>query len=375
MAVAAALSKPIITQGPKVQEFERELALISNAAHCLVFNSATSALIAAYSALGVTKGSRVWTTAVSFVATPNAARTLGAEVTLFDIDPHTFNLNISRLESALDDAYRNHTLPDVLAIVDLGGLPEHAAEIARLKSKFGFLVLKDASHSLGSRDSFGPIGGGACADVTVFSFHALKNITTGEGGAVTTDSDDLFRHMALFRSHGVTKTSSEGSVDVLDLPFEYDSVMIGQNLRMTEFQAALGISQLRRLERFIKKRNRLAAYYKKLFRDLPIRWQATSPEVGAKSAYHLFIIRLEGTHSVGRRKIVDLLAHHDIETSLHYKPLHLLTCLASEATNGTLREAEAYGTSALSLPLHTHLKKKDIRRIANLVRKALLVQR
>lgn len=371
LAVLRALGNSTLTQGPTVQRFEEALAATAGASNCLAFNSATSALQAAYSALGVIQGTRVWTTAVSFVATANAARSLGAEVTFLDIDPKTFNLNIRKLEEALETAYGNQTLPQILAAVDLGGLPENAEELARLKAKYGFRVLRDASHSLGARDSFGPVGAGVFADVTVFSFHALKNITTGEGGAVVTDSEGLLRSMSLFRSHGVTRNAQEGTTKLLNLPFEYDSISIGHNFRMTEFQAALGLSQLARLGSFIEKRNTLAAYYKKLCKDLPIQWQTFSTESGSYSAYHLFIVRLKDEVKPLRRQIVDVLAENGIETSLHYKPLHLLTSLKDQAHSHPLTEANDYGQTALSLPLHTKLSKREIRLTVRLIRDVL----
>ncbi len=349
-AVVEVLRSPFLTQGPVIEQFEAALAAKVGASRCLAVNSATAALHIACLALGVGPGDMVWTSAISFVASSNCALYCGADVDFVDIDPNTFNMSPAALEQKLVEAEAQGRLPKVVIPVHLAGLPCDMAAIGALAKRFGFRVIEDASHAIGASDGNQPVGACTHSDITVFSFHPVKLITTGEGGCVTTQDADLAARMALYRSHGITRDEAR-----MTKPSEggwyYQQVALGFNYRMTEMQAALGLSQLTRLDDFIKDRHRLADRYDARLKHLPIVLPQRTPS--SYSGLHLYPIqlRLEAL-SVSHREVFDRLRAAEIGVNLHYIPIYLQPYYADLGFKpGHCPAAEHYYARAISIPL------------------------
>ena len=273
-AVVEVLQSDFLTQGPKVPLFEQSVATKVGAKHALAVNSATSALHIACMALGLGKGDLLWTTPVTFVASANCALYCGAQIDFVDIDPRTYNLCPKALEAKLIYAEREGKLPKVLVAVHLCGQPCNMQAIHALSQRYGFKIIEDASHAIGGKYQGEYIGNGRYSDITVFSFHPVKIITTAEGGMALTNDDQLAERMSLYRSHGVTRDSSL-MTHLPDGPWYYQQVDLGFNYRMTELQVALGVSQMDRLDTFVARRHELAQRYDELLANLPVNtpWQ------------------------------------------------------------------------------------------------------
>lgn len=347
-AVVKVLESDYLTQGPVVPDFEEAVAQVCRAEHAVAVNSATSALHLACLALGVGVGDVVWTTPTTFVSSANCARFCGAEVDFVDINPDTWCLSAIRLEEKLHSHQeKGLPLPKVVIPVHLSGQACDLKEIAVLGRQYGFRIIEDASHAIGGSYLGGPIGNCCYSDITVFSFHPVKIITTGEGGMALTNDSDLCRRMTLLRAHGITRNreefdkQSEGS-------WYYEQHELGFNYRMSDFQAALGLSQLGRLEDVVNRRGELARRYEECFVKLPIRCQEVPPNV--QSARHLFVIRvLAEQHGSLFKSLLDA----DIGVNLHYLPVHLQPYYRQLGfTEGSFSEAEAYGKEAITLPLY-----------------------
>jgi UDP-4-amino-4,6-dideoxy-N-acetyl-beta-L-altrosamine transaminase len=345
-AVNAVLRSDFLTQGPAVPEFENAFAECHAVDHAIAVCNATAALHIACLALGVGPGDLVWTVPNSFVASANCARYCGADVDFVDIDPDSRNLSVAALETKLVQATR---LPKVVIPVDFAGLPCDLNEIRALADRYGFKIIEDASHAVGASYHGKPVG---CqyADISVFSFHPVKIITTAEGGVCTTKDDMLAEKLRLLRSHGITREPS-----LMESPSEgewyYEQICLGFNYRMTEMQAALGRSQLSRLAPMQAARAALAARYDMLLADLPIILpQVPSDRV---SAHHLYVVEIDSARTTAKRaEIFGAMRAANIGVNVHYIPIHLqpdYRRLGFKA--GDFPDSEAYYEGAITLPL------------------------
>ena len=353
-AVVAVLRSDFLTQGPVVPLFERAVASYCGARHGVAVNSATSALHIACLALGVGKGDVVWTTPITFVASANCALYCGATVDFVDIDPRTYNLSVDRLAEKLALAEKTGKLPKVVIPVHLCGQPCEMLGIRALSQQYGFKIIEDASHAIGGRYKDEPIGNCRYSDITVFSFHPVKIITTGEGGMAVTNDSSLANKMVKLRSHGITRDPAE-MTHAPDGPWYYQQIDLGFNYRMTEIQAALGLSQMQRLDAFVAKRHELAAHYGKLFKKSSVTtpWQHTD----SFSALHLYVIRLpQCDGSVSRREVFERLRTNGIGVNLHYIPVYRHPYYERLGFNqNDFPEAERYYAEAITLPMYPGL--------------------
>ena len=349
-AVVAVLQSEFLTQGPQVPLFENTVAKHVGAKHALAVNSATSALHIACLALGLGQGDWLWTSPVTFVASANCGLYCGAQVDFVDIDPRTYNLCPKALEAKLIAAEKAGNLPKVLVAVHMCGQPCDMAAINVLSQKYGFKIIEDASHSIGGKYKGEFIGNGRYSDITVFSFHPVKIITTAEGGMVLTNSDELAHKMALLRSHGITRDHVH-MTHVPDGPWYYQQIDLGFNYRMTELQAALGVSQMARLDQYIARRHELAARYDTLLANLPITCPWQHPQT--YSGLHLYVIRLQLSQiNKTHRQVFDALREQGIGVNLHYIPVHTQPYYQQMGfKTGDFPEAEGYYAEAISLPM------------------------
>ena len=350
-AVIAVLQSDFLTQGPMVPRFEQAVANKVRARHALAVNSATSALHIACLALGLGRGDWLWTTPITFVASANCGLYCGAQVDFVDIDPHTYNLCPKALEAKLEQAERAERLPKVVVAVHPCGQPCDMQAIHALGQRYGFRIIEDASHAIGGQYKNEYIGSGRYSDITVFSFHPVKIITSAEGGMALTNDDALARSMDLLRSHGVTRDPALMSHEA-DGSWYYQQVALGFNYRMTELQAALGLSQLERLDVYVAKRNSLADRYDQLLADLPVMIPYQHPD--SYSGRHLYVIRLELDQvRVNHREVFDALREQGVGVNLHYIPVHTQPYYRDFGFRaGDFPEAERYYEQAISLPLY-----------------------
>jgi UDP-4-amino-4,6-dideoxy-N-acetyl-beta-L-altrosamine transaminase len=350
-AVLEVLKSDFLTQGPKVPLFERTVATKVGARHALAVNSATSALHIACKALGLGPGDWLWTTPVTFVASANCGLYCGARVDFVDIDERTYNISPKALEKKLIAAEREGKLPKVLVAVHLCGQSCDMEAIQALAQRFGFRIIEDASHAIGGKYKGQYIGSGRYSDITVFSFHPVKIITTAEGGMALTNDDHLAEKMNLYRSHGITRDPSLMTHDA-DGPWYYQQLELGFNYRMTELQAALGISQMGRLDDFVARRHQLARRYDDALRDLPVVTPWQHPD--SYSALHLYVIRLQ-LDRIGKshREVFESLRNQGIGVNLHYIPVHTQPYYQRMGFKpGDYPEAERYYAEAISLPIY-----------------------
>ncbi|WP_217525681.1 UDP-4-amino-4,6-dideoxy-N-acetyl-beta-L-altrosamine transaminase [Vibrio metschnikovii] len=351
--VIEVLKSDFLTQGPKVPEFEQALIAHTGADYALAVNSATSALHIACLALGLGENDWLWTSPVTFVASANCGLYCGAQVDFVDIDPDTYNMCPKRLEEKLIQAKADGKLPKVVVPVHLCGQPCDMQAIGRLAKEYGFNVIEDASHAIGGKYHGKPIGNCEYSDITVFSFHPVKIVTTAEGGAVVTNSQALADKMALLRSHGITRDPQQ-MVGESHGGWYYQQIDLGFNYRMTELQAALGVTQMSRLQQFITARHRLAERYYQGLKDLPI----TLPYQleNTYSGLHLFVIRLQLDKIVlTHKQVFDALRENGIGVNLHYIPVHTQPYYEKMGfEKGDFPNAERYYQEAISLPMfHT----------------------
>jgi UDP-4-amino-4,6-dideoxy-N-acetyl-beta-L-altrosamine transaminase len=368
-AVTAVLTSDFLTQGPMVPRFEALVAAKVDARHARAVNSATSALHIACLALGVGAGDRVWTSPVTFVASSNCALYCGAQVDFVDIDPRTFNLDPAKLKVKLERARATGTLPKVVIPVHLCGQSCDMAAIHALSREYGFHVIEDASHAIGGKYQGRNVGDGRYADITVFSFHPVKIVTTAEGGIAVTNDDALAERLSLLRSHGITR-DPQHMTQPPDGPWYYQQIALGYNYRMTDLQAALGLSQMERLDEYVARRHEIARRYDALLAGLPVTtpWQA--PDV--YSAWHLYVIRLQsGRIPVTHAQIFTRLREAGIGVNLHYIPVHTQPYYqALGFERGDFPEAERYYAEAISLPMYPTLTDAEQDRVVEALRAA-----
>lgn len=353
-AVVDVLRSDFLTQGPAVPAFEKSIAQYCGVDHAVAVNSATSALHIACLALGVGKGDIVWTSPITFVASANCALYCGADVDFVDIDPRTYNLSTERLAEKLAQAEKSGRLPKIVIPVHLCGQPCDMAGIHALSQRYGFKIIEDASHAIGGKYKGEPVGNCRYSDITVFSFHPVKIVTTGEGGMALTNDAQLAKHMQLLRSHGITREAGEMS-HAPDGPWYYQQIELGFNYRMTDIQAALGLSQMQRLDEFVIRRHVIAKRYEQLLADLPVITPWQHP-VGY-SGLHLYVIRLK-LAEIGKkhRQVFEALRAAGIGVNLHYIPVYRQPYYSDLGFNaGLCPEAEQYYAEAISLPMYPGL--------------------
>ena len=349
-AVVGVLQSDFLTQGPMVPRFEQSVAQHVGASHALAVNSATSALHIACLALGLGPGDRLWTTPITFVASANCALYCGAEVDFVDIDPRTYNLCAQALALKLEQAEREGTLPKIVVPVHLCGQPCDMQAIHALSQRYGFKIIEDASHAIGGKYQGEFIGNSRYSDITVFSFHPVKIITTAEGGMALTNDDELASKMALLRSHGITRDPAQMTHEA-DGPWYYQQIDLGFNYRMTELQAALGVTQMERLDQYVARRHQLARRYDDLLTDLPVTtpWQ----HADSYSGLHLYVIRLQldqiqKTH----RQVFESLREQGIGVNLHYIPVHMQPHYERMGFEpADFPQAQVYYKEAISIPM------------------------
>lgn len=361
-AVTAALTSPFLTQGPAVPAFEDAFAAMHRVPHAVAMANATAALHLSCLALGLGPGGLLWTTPNSFVASANCGLYCGAEVDFVDIDPVTRNMSVAALAAKLAEAPRP---PDVLVPVDFAGLPADLAAMRALADRHGFRILEDASHATGA-DRHGRPVGSELADIAVFSFHAVKVVTTGEGGMAVTRDAGLAHALRTLRSHGITRDPAE-FVATAPGGWHYEQQALGFNLRMTDVAAALGLSQLKRLPAMQAARERLADRYDRLLEGLPLRLPARIP--GVRSAWHLYVVEVdEARTTASRRAVYDALRAAEIGANLHYAPIHLQPFWRARGfAPGDFPVAEAYAARAVTIPLFPKLTEAQQDRVVDVL--------
>lgn len=349
-SVIEVLQSDYLTQGPKIPLFEDKLSESVDSTFAVAVNSATSALHIACLALELGEGDTLWTSPNTFVASANCAVYCGAKVDFVDIDPDTYNMSTVELEKKLVDAKKNDRLPKIVIPVHFAGQSCDMKRIHELSQEYGFKIIEDASHAIGGSYKDGPVGNCRYSDITVFSFHPVKIITTGEGGAATTNCPILARKLGLLRSHGVTRDQ-----DLMDSEpdgaWYYQQTMLGFNYRMTELQAALGVSQIGRLDSFVQHRHDLAKRYDELLKDLPV--VVPKQSMDSYSAYHLYPIQVEFEKVLlDKNQVFDALRQSGIGVNVHYIPVHTQPFYRERGFSvGDFPQAEKYYNRAISIPL------------------------
>jgi UDP-4-amino-4,6-dideoxy-N-acetyl-beta-L-altrosamine transaminase len=357
-AVVHVLQSDFLTQGPMVPRFENTVAHHVGARHAVAVNSATSALHLACLALGLRPGDWLWTSPITFVASANCALYCGAQVDFVDIDPQTYNMSVERLAEKLAIAEKIGKLPKIVVPVHMCGQPCDMAGIHALSRKYGFRIVEDASHAIGSKYKGEPIGNGRYSDITVFSFHPVKIITTGEGGLAVANDAQIAERMALLRSHGITRDPTRMTHEP-DGGWYYQQIDLGFNYRMTEMQAALGLSQMARIEEYVASRHALARDYETKLAELPVTTPWQHPD--GYSGLHLYVIRLQLARiDKSHREVFDTLRESGIGVNLHYIPVHRQPYYQRLGFNlGDYPESERYYAEAISLPMYSALTRRQ----------------
>ena len=369
-AVVEVLRSDFLTQGPAVPRFEAKLAAVCGAKHAVAVSSATAGLHLACLALGLGPGKTLWTSPNTFVASANCALYCGAAVDFVDVEPDSGNLSADVFAVKLERAACEGHLPAVVVPVHFSGLPCDMEAIGALARRHGVAVIEDAAHALGSTYHARPVGDCRFSDCTVLSFHAVKTITTGEGGAILTNRDDLAAHLRRLRTHGITREPREMNAPP-EGPWSYGQVELGYHYRLTDIQAALGWSQLDRLPEFLRRRRELAARYDRLLADLPVQLPARRP--GRESGWHLYAIRLDtGRCARGRAAVYAEMRAAGIGVNVHYIPVHLQPYYRKLGFGpGDFPAAEARYAETLTLPLFYGLTEAQQDEVAAALRSAL----
>jgi UDP-4-amino-4,6-dideoxy-N-acetyl-beta-L-altrosamine transaminase len=358
-SVIAVLRSDFLTQGPTVPAFEKAVSDYCGAQHAVAVNSATSALHLACLALGVSKGDVVWTSPITFVASANCALYCGAAVDFVDIDPRTYNLSVACLAEKLAIADKAGKLPKVVIPVHLCGQSCDMAGIHALSQRYGFKIIEDASHAIGGRYKNEPIGNCRYSDITVFSFHPVKIITSGEGGMALTNDAALHRKMSLLRSHGITADQAEMQPRPKDELWNYQQIDLGFNYRMTDIQAALGLSQMQRLEEFVDRRHAIAARYDQLLDGLALTLPWQHPD--SYSGFHLYIVRLQLDRiPASHLQVYATMRAAGVLVNLHYIPVYRQPYFETMGfVQGYCPQAEQYYRETLSIPMYPGLTTKQ----------------
>lgn len=368
-AVIDVLRSDYLTQGPVVPSFEQAIADYCGVNHVVAVSNATNALHLACLSLNIGQGDIVWTSPTTFVASANCALYCGATVDFVDIDPRTYNMSVEKLTNKLVQAEIDGTLPKVIIPVHLCGQSCNMAEIYKLSQQYGFKIIEDASHAIGAKYKDEPVGNCKYSDITVFSFHPVKIITTGEGGAALTNNPELANKLRLLRSHGISNTSLEMHERPMHEIWNYQQITLGYNYRMTDIQAALGLSQLSRIDEFVEKRSSIAARYATELSGLPLQTPWQHPDT--QSSFHLYPICIDSNESkVTQRGLYEGLKASGINVNLHYIPVYrqpYYEALGFKA--GYCPEAEKYHRQAISIPLHPSLTEVETSLVINAIKK------
>lgn len=359
--VSQTLKSNYLTTGPQIKAFEHSLKKKTNSKFAVVVNSATSALHISCLALGLKKGDYLWTSSNSFVASANCGLYCGAKIDLIDIDLQTYNIDIQKLEKKLILAKKKNILPKILIPVAFAGQSSDMVKIKQLSKKFKFKIVEDASHALGAKYKNTLVGSCKYSDMAVFSFHPVKMITTGEGGAITTNDLNFSKKLEAFRSHGIEKNLSKK--DKFNRPWLFHQNYLGYNYRMTDIQASLGLSQIKKLNFFVKRRNKIAKIYFKALKDLPLDLPKVSDY--NYSSFHLFVVLVKkNKKKITRDKLYILLKKRGINTNIHYIPIYkhpFFKKMNFKIKN--FSNNEIYFKKALSIPLHPSMTNKDINKV------------
>ena len=356
-AVVDVLNSDFLTQGPVTPNFETEISKYCNSKYACAVNSASSALHISCHALGVKKGDWVWTSPISFVASSNCALHCDANIDFVDIDLESYNISPIKLEEKLIQAEKIGKLPKVVIPVHLSGQSCDMKEIFKLSKKYGFFIIEDASHAIGAKYYDQQVGSCKYSDITVFSFHPVKIITTCEGGICTTNSQEIYNKLCRYRSHGVTRHENEMTKKP-DGPWYYEQLDLGFNFRLNDLMSSLGISQLKKLNEFVKKRNEIARYYDELFQDFEI----ITPKISEHnySSFHLYIIRITKKNKLGRNRIFNKLKENGIGVNIHYIPIYRQPFYKKfNFVYSSFKNSEQYYSEAISIPIYPGLKKKE----------------
>ncbi len=364
-SVLEVLKSDYLTQGPKTPLFESKLSEKFDAKYAIAVNNATSALHLACLSLGVTKNDIVWTSTITFVASANCARYCGAEIDLVDIDSNNFNISTDKLEEKLIKAKKKNRLPKVLIPVHLAGNPCDMERIYNLSKEYGFKIIEDASHAMGARYKNSKIGSCKYSDITVFSFHPVKMITTAEGGVCLTNNKDLHDKIYNLRSHGIIR-SNYTNPDENHGPWYYEQTELGFNYRLNDILSALGASQLDRLDSFIEKRNKLANYYLNKLKENKF----LIPQIINKqdlSSYHLFIVKIDKSHFESRLNLFEKLRGEGYFVNIHYIPIYKHPYYSKMFDKNDFSNSEEYYSSCISLPLYPNLDETEIDKVINIL--------
>lgn len=369
-AVLEILQSDWLTQGPAVPAFEQAVAQKVNALFAVAVNSATSALHIACLALDLGPGDWLWTSPNTFVASANCGLYCGAHVDFVDINPLTYNMSVESLAEKLDKAEKNGVLPKVIIPVHFAGQSCEMESIHHLSKRYGFKIIEDASHAIGGRYKGKPIGGCEYSDITVFSFHPVKVITSGEGGMALTNQVYLAEKMQRLRSHGIIRNAEKMQYRPPG-DWYYEQVDLGFNYRITDIQAALGLSQLKRLEQFVKRRHHIASHYNHSLRSLPLILPFQRPDV--YSAFHLYVIQIDPERSPIKREVLfNRLREKEIGVNVHYIPVHTHPYYQQRNfKNNQLIEAEKYYSHAISLPMFSALTDDAQQKVITVLKKEL----
>ena len=369
-AVVNTLKSNFLTQGPVVREFEKKLSQFTGAKYVSAVNSATSALYLSCRALGLKENDIAWTTPNTFVSSANCIIHCGAKVDFIDIDNNNYNIDLNLLEQKLKKTKRNK-LPKIVIPVHLGGCPYDQKKLFLLSKKFNFRIIEDASHAIGAKNNDQKVGNCKWSDITVFSFHPVKIITTGEGGATLTNNKFLDKKIKILRTHGITKDKKLMRKKITS-HWYYEQIDISFNFRLSDIHAALGLAQLKKINLFISQRNKIANFYKKNLKSFPVKYQVVKK--GLKSSYHLFIIKMINKKNIKYYdKIFSFLRSKNILVNLHYLPVHKQPFYnrLKYLKNKKFMISEDYAKSAISLPVFPGLKMKDMKYILKIFKIAL----
>jgi len=369
-SVIEVLKSDFLTQGNKVSLFEDIISKRVGAKYALTANSATSCLYLSCLSLGLSKEDILWTSPITYVASANCALYCGAEVDFVDIDPLTWNISVEILEEKLKTARKIKKVPKILVLVHLAGNPCDLKKVFDLSKEYGFSIIEDASHALGSKYSGEHIGSSVYSDISVFSFHPVKNITTGEGGMILTNNQKLSEKIHLYRSHGITRDTKK-MINKEEGHWYYEQLLLGFNFRMSDIHAALGISQMNSLDKFISKRNELSQIYTEELKGLPLTIQRVRKE--DLSAWHIFVIRLKLSElKLSRLEIYNSLRNKGIGVNVHYIPVHLHPFYKNLGFNkGDFPNSENYYDGAITIPMFTKLKKKEMKLVIQALKESI----
>ena len=364
-SVIEVMKSDFLTQGPVTPLFENELQSFCNAKYAVATINATSALHLACLSIGITKGDIVWTSPISFVASANCVLYCGGEIDFVDIDSKTYNMSIDSLENKLVQAKKDNKLPKAIIPVHLSGQSCDMEKIAELSEKYGFKIIEDASHAIGAKYDGTPVGSCQFSDITVFSFHPVKIITTCEGGACLTNNKEIYEKIYNLRSHGIVRNQKD-MINEKEGSWYYEQKFLGFNYRLNDLQSALGISQIKRLKSFISKRHKIARLYNKLFED---NKNVITPHQHEKSfsSFHLYIIKVTNLDGYDRKEIFERLREQGYQVNIHYIPIYRHPYYSNKFKKEDFPSSEEYYSKAISLPIFPYLDKKDIRNVVNII--------